>query len=96
MLKILFTILFVFGFGSQVAFATSPAVAMSPVVSDTVFFRNGDIYKVRVMEITAEKVFYKRFSEEEVRFFWVQEVRNVLFDDGKVISFDNQPNANQN
>jgi hypothetical protein len=90
MMKIFFTALFIFGL--QAAFATSPA---KKAIADTVFFRNGDIYKVRIVDITTEKVFYKRFNDEEERFFWIQDIRSVLLDDGKIISFDNQPNINQ-
>ena len=59
--------------------------------SDTIVFLNGEVYRVRVIEVTSEKVFYKRYSDEEVRFFFIKDIKNILFDDGRIISFDYQP-----
>jgi len=64
---------------------------------DTIFLKNGELYKVKILAIKNDTVFYNLYSSEEKRFFIIADVKSLNYDDGRVVipSLDEQKNEDR-
>jgi len=76
----------------QITAATNPLSSR-----DTIFLKNGEIYKVRIIAIKNDTVFYRLYSDEQQKFFNVSDVKSLNYDNGRVVipSLDKQKNEDR-
>jgi len=62
---------------------------------DTIFLKNGEIYKVKIVMIKNDTVFYKLYSSDQQKFFITAVVKSLNYNDGRVVIPSINPPSNE-
>ena len=74
----------------QITAATNPLSSR-----DTIFLKNGNLYKVKILAIKNDTVFYHLYSSEEKKFFIITDVKSLNYNDGRVVIPSINPPSNE-